>query len=77
MVPDQINVTVENSITTEDGVTGSFSVVLTSEPEDDVTITFNSDDDSEGTPDNASLVFTPENWSTAQTVIVTGADDSG
>jgi hypothetical protein len=64
-----------NLITSESGGTDAFDVVLNTEPSADVTIGFSSDNTSEGTIDNSSLTFTPANWSTPQTVTITGVDD--
>ena len=61
--------------TTETGGTDTFTVVLNSQPGDDVTIALSSSDTTEGTVAPASLTFTPANWNTAQTVTVTGVDD--
>ncbi|TMQ55694.1 MAG: hypothetical protein E6K74_02580 [Candidatus Eisenbacteria bacterium] len=63
--------------TTEGGGTAAFTVVLDSQPTANVTIGLSSSDLTEGTVAPASLTFTPGNWSTAQTVTVTGADDFG
>jgi hypothetical protein len=62
-------------VTTEAGGTATFSVVLGSQPTADVTIALSSSDTTEGTVAPAQLVFTTANWSVAQTVTVTGADD--
>ncbi len=62
--------------TTEGGGQASFSVVLTSQPTASVTIGISSSDASEGTVSASTLVFTAGNWSTAQTVTVTGVDDA-
>ena len=62
--------------TTEAGGTASFTVVLDTEPTNDVTIGITSSDNSEGAVSAATLTFTNQNWSTAQTVTVTGADDN-
>ncbi len=62
-------------VTTEAGATASFTIVLNSEPTDDVTIPLSSDDVSEGTVSISEVVFTPLNWNSAQTVEVTGQDD--
>ena len=62
-------------ITTEAGGSDSFSVVLVSEPTMDVSIDLISSDLSEGSAGTATLVFTPADWDTAQTVTVTGAND--
>ncbi|HYO09542.1 MAG TPA: tandem-95 repeat protein, partial [Tepidisphaeraceae bacterium] len=61
--------------TTEAGGSASFSVVLTSQPTADVTISITSGDTSEGTASVATLTFTPANWNAAQTVTITGQDD--
>ena len=62
--------------TTETGLTASFTVVLTSQPTNDVTIPVSSSDPSEGTVSTALLTFTPGNWDQAQTVTVTGLADA-
>ena len=62
-------------VTTEAGATASFTVVLTSQPTANVTIGLSSSDTSEGTVSPTSLTFTSSNWSTPQTVTVTGVDD--
>ena len=61
--------------TSEAGRTTRIETVLMSKPEADVTVAVSSSDTSEGTVSPASLVFTPENWNTPQSVIVTGVDD--
>ncbi len=61
--------------TTEDGDTARFTVVLNSQPTANVTIALRSSDTGEGTVSPASLVFTADNWATAQTVTVTGVND--
>jgi subtilisin family serine protease len=62
--------------TTEAGGAVSFSVTLGSAPTANVTIPLTSSDTTEGTISTASIVFTPTNWNTPQTVTVTGVDDS-
>ena len=62
--------------TTEGGGTDTFTVVLTSEPTADVTIGISSDDTTEGTVSPTSLTFTAVNFSTPQTVTVTGVADA-
>jgi len=49
---------------------------LDSEPTANVTIPISSDNVSEGTVSVSSLTFTSVNWNSAQTVTVTGVDDS-
>ncbi|MBI2480126.1 MAG: right-handed parallel beta-helix repeat-containing protein, partial [Planctomycetia bacterium] len=61
--------------TTEASGTATFTVVLNSEPTDDVTIGISSNDTTEGTVSPSSLTFTNVNWNMAQTVTVTGVDD--
>jgi hypothetical protein len=61
--------------TTESGGQAFFTVTLTVAPKADVTIPITSSKTSEGTVAPATLTFTPSNWSTAQTVKVTGQDD--
>ena len=63
-------------VTTENGGTASFSVVLNSQPTADVIIGLSSSDTTEGTLSTASLTFTAADWNVAQTVTVTGVDDA-
>ena len=62
-------------VTAESGTQQSFTVVLNSEPVGDVTIPIVSLTPTEGTAAPASLVFTAGNWSSPQTVFVTGLND--
>src|SRR5258706_404230 len=50
-------------------------MVLTSQPTASVAIGLSSSDLTEGTVAPASVMFTPANWNTAQTVTVTGVND--
>lgn len=59
----------------ENGLTDSFSIRLQSPPRFPVRINIATNDASEGVIDRNFLVFTPENWSTDQSVEVTGVDD--
>jgi Ca2+-binding RTX toxin-like protein len=61
-------------MTTEAGGTATFSVVLTSQPTGNVTLTFTSSNTAEGTV-TPSVTFTPATWNVPQTVEVTGAND--
>ena len=61
--------------TSEEGATATFTVVLNSEPTGDVVIGISSSNELEGTVSPVSIEFTPLNWSTPQTVTVTGVDD--
>ena len=61
--------------------TASYTVVLNTQPTDDVVITLSGGSttsvDGQLTTDVSSLTFTGGNWDTAQTVTVTAVDDSG
>ena len=71
-----VSVTPTSGLTTsETGGTATFTVVLDSEPTADVTIGLSSSDPTEGAALPASLTFTAANWSTPQTVTVTGVND--
>lgn len=70
-----IDVTVSDAISDEAGDTAQFSVVLGSEPEADVTLTFDTNDSSEGTPSTTSITFTSGDWDVAQVVTITGQND--
>ena len=50
-------------------------MVLDTAPTADVTIALSSSDPTEGTVAPASLTFTADNWTTPQTVTITGVDD--
>jgi hypothetical protein len=58
------------------GHTATFTVVLNSEPTASVTIGITSSTPAQGTVAPASLVFTTANWNMAQTVTITGVDDT-
>jgi hypothetical protein len=62
-------------VTTEAGGTDQLSVVLLSQPTQNVTIPVSSSDPGEGTVSTALLTFTPVNWNAPQPVTVKGADD--
>ncbi len=62
-------------VTTEAGGSDSFTIAVDVQPSSDVTIGISSSDPGEGTADVTSVVFTPSNWMTPQTVTVTGVDD--
>jgi len=69
------NVSAASNHTAEDGTSATFTVALNSQPTASVTIPVTSSDAAEGTPDTKTLLFTTSNWSTPQTVTVTGVDD--
>lgn len=64
------------AITTEQGGKATFTVVLASLPKADVTYTVTSLDGTEGAVSPGTLKFTTTNGKTAQTVTVTGLNDS-
>ena len=55
--------------------TDTFTVVLASEPVGNVVFSVVPSDASEVSSSPSSLTFSPDNWSTAQTVTLTGTDD--
>jgi hypothetical protein len=63
-------------VTAEGGSTDSFTIVLGTQPSANVTIGLTSDNTSEGTVSPPSVTFTNGNWNVAQTVTVTGAEDT-
>ena len=64
------------TVTTEAGAAVTFTVKLDSEPLANVTISLSSSDTTEGSVSPASVVFTPANWNTPQTVTASGVNDS-
>lgn len=64
----------QNTSVTEDGGTDAYQVLLNTQPSANVTINFQLD--GQTTVDQTSLVFTPENWNTPQTVTVNAVDDA-
>jgi hypothetical protein len=62
--------------TGEDGRQASFSVVLHTQPLADVIVAVQSNKTAEGTVSASSLTFTPANWDVAQTVTITGVNDT-
>ncbi len=71
-----ITVSAISGNTSEAGNQATFSVVLNSAPDSDVTIGLSSSDLSEGTTSLSTLTFTSANWNAPQTVTVTGVDDA-
>ncbi len=61
--------------TTEAGGTAAFRAVLTSSPKSDVTVGFTPTEPNEARVDPQEIKFTAANWSTPQTVTVTGLPD--
>jgi hypothetical protein len=67
-----------STVVNESGTTDTFTVVLDTQPTSNVEIAVSSGDTGEATVSATPplpLTFTPSNWNTAQTVIVTGVDD--
>ena len=58
-----------------EGSTASYTVALTTQPTADVTVSLSRSGDSDLTVSTTALTFTTSDWSTAQTVTVTAADD--
>ncbi len=58
-------------VTSEGGGQASFTIVLTSQPEANVTIPVASSNLSEGTVNTSSVIFNSTNWNVPQTVVVT------
>ena len=65
-------------VTTEASGQANFTMELTSEPTQDVSVLVTSSDTTEGTVSPSSVTFTPVNWSNAaaHTVTVTGQPDA-
>jgi len=62
---------------TEGGDSDNFTVVLNSEPTQDVVLTLTANDSTEVSISSSStLTFTSANWNTAQTVIIAAADEN-
>ena len=70
-----LNVGAVGGQATEGGGRATFTVALTTQPSEAVTVSVASRDPGEGTVSPPSLTFTTTGWETAQTVTVTGADD--
>jgi hypothetical protein len=76
---DADNVSIEPSTSnisvSETGSTTSFTLRLKSEPTANVVLSISSSNTTEGVVSPSSLLFSRNNWSTSQTVTVTGVDD--
>ncbi|MBS2097973.1 Ig-like domain-containing protein [Carboxylicivirga linearis] len=64
-----------NPLGVSEGGTGSFSVVLTAQPSDDVIINLTNGNDAAVSFLTTPLTFTSENWNTPQSVEVQGLED--
>ncbi|RMH70691.1 MAG: hypothetical protein D6680_22990, partial [Cyanobacteria bacterium J007] len=63
-----------STIVGEDGTTDSYTLVLTTQPTDDVTVTLTPDAQLSAQP--SSAIFTPQNWNVAQAVSLAAVDDT-
>ena len=64
------------SVDEEDGTGATYTVKLATQPSEEVTVTVTGHSGTDVSVDKASLTFTTDDWSTAQTVTVTAADDA-
>lgn len=62
-------------VTTEEGGTATFTVVLDSQPSSTVTVAVSSIDVDEGVVSASSIAFTVGDWDILQTMTVTGVSD--
>ena len=60
----------------EGGATGTYSLVLTTQPTNDVTIVIQQDSSERVSATPGTLQFTSSNWSTPQTVTIAAVDDA-
>ena len=74
-IPWAFRASVASLVVTEAGLSATFTVALGAAPESDVVLSLASADASEFSVAPAGLLFTSADWSTEQTVTVTGADD--
>ena len=73
---DTAGVTVsETGLTIVEGSSGSYTVVLNTQPAGDVTVTVSGHAGTDASLDQTTLTFTSTTWSTAQEVTVTAGED--
>ena len=73
---DGAGVTVsDNSLTIAEGSSGTYTIVLDSQPTADVTVTINDPSNTDVTAEPASLTFSSTDWNTPKTVTVDAAQD--
>jgi hypothetical protein len=65
----------DSGTTSEDGDTATFTAKLSCAPTADLTLTFSSSDETEGTVSPTSLTFSESNWSEPHEFTVSGIDD--
>lgn len=75
-IPD-ISLSTTTVTVSEDGSTATVEVQLTSQPTANVILTVTTADATEATVSTATLTFTPADWDTAQTLVITGIEDGG
>ena len=63
------------ALTITEGDTGSYTIVLDTEPAADVTVEIQAPENADMAVDQTALTFTADNWNTPQTVAVTAAHD--
>jgi len=73
IVPAAVLVAPSLLSSSEDGLTDSYTIVLSIAPADAVEVSIVPD--TQTSTDEALLTFTPDNWSTPQTITVTASDD--
>ena len=74
---DTAGVTVsETALSIDEGGSGTYTVVLDTEPTDDVTVAVAGHSGTDISLDKTSLTFTASTWDTAQTVTVTAGEDN-
>ena len=71
-----VSVVPDTGLPVEEGSTATYTVVLTSEPTETVTVTTASGDEAAVTVSPTTLTFTTGNWATAQTVTVRAEHDN-
>ena len=67
----------EAALAIDEGSTGTYTVVLDSQPTHSVTVTVNDPSNTDVTADPAGLTFTTDGWDKEQTVTVAAAEDPG
>ena len=66
----------ESSLTIAEGGSGTYTIVLDSQPTADVTVTINDPSNTDVTAEPASLTFSSTDWNTPKTVTVNAAQDA-
>ena len=66
----------ESSLTIAEGSSGTYTIVLESQPTADVTVTINDPSNTDVTAEPASLTFSSTDWNSPKTVTVNAAQDA-